>query len=242
MAGPLQQFEIKYIWDFWLWGWNFGITNSTLAMMISLTCLSIFLYFGAHKGKIIPGKMQSAVEMLYFAIHNLYKENVSASGAKYFPLVLTIFLYIFAMNIFGLMPYAFTVTSHIIITFVMATFVILFITIAGLIKNGASFFSVFLPSGTPGWMAPLMLIIEIFAYFSRAISLSIRLAANMTIGHTMLKVIAGFVVGASVLQATIPFLFTTCLFAFELFVAILQAYIFTILTCVYLNSVLELDH
>lgn len=242
MVSPLQQFEIKYFWGFCIGRWNLGITNSTLSMILALLGISFFLYCGMRHAQVVPSPWQAAVEILYFRVKSLFEDNVAKSGEKFFPLVLTIFLFTLAVNVFGLLPYAFTVTSHIIITFAMACFVIGLITVIGFCRHGLHFFSILLPSGTPWWMMPFMIIIELFAYFSRVISLSVRLAANMTIGHTMLKVIAGFAVGVSIFQAAIPFLFTTLLIGFELFIAVLQAYIFTILTCVYLNSVLELDH
>jgi F-type H+-transporting ATPase subunit a len=173
-------------------------------------------------------------------ITGMLDQNVGAKGKKFVPLIFTLFMFILTCNVFGMIPYGFTVTSHISITFALAMMVFLLVTLFGIYLHGFHFFSLFLPAGTPWWLAPLMVVIELFAYLARPVSLSLRLAANMVAGHVLLKVMAGFVVSMAIYLKILPIPFIVVLIGFELFVAALQAYIFTILSCVYLNDALNL--
>jgi F-type H+-transporting ATPase subunit a len=170
----------------------------------------------------------------------MLQQNVGPKGKKFVPLMFTLFMFILTCNLFGMIPYSFTVTSHISITFALAMMVFLLVTLLGFYLHGFHFFSLFLPAGTPWWLAPLMVVIELFAYLARPVSLSLRLAANMVAGHVLLKVVAGFVVSMAIYLKFLPIPFIVVLIGFEIFVAILQAYIFTILSCVYLNDAINL--
>lgn len=240
MSGsPLAQFEIKKIFHLpELFGLNISFTNSSLFMIISILFSLIFMYFSGRKLAIKPiSKMQILFESIYNFLLNMMGGAIKdKESLRFFPLIFTFFMFVISCNLMGMLPYGFTVTSHIIVTFGMAVFILLFITLLGLFRNGFAFFHIFLPSGTPLWLAPLVSFIEVFAYLARSISLSLRLSANMIAGHTMLKVIAGLAIGAG-LFSIFPFIFIVAITAFEFFVAVLQAYIFTMLICVYLNDV-----
>lgn len=239
--GPLHQFKIEPITsDLELFGLDVNFTNSSLYMVFASVLITLFLLGGMRKGALIPGRWQSMAEMSYEFIANMLRENTGAAGRRYFPFVFTLFMFILACNLLGMLPYSFTVTSHIIVTFALAVFIFVAVTIIGFIKHGLHFFHFFLPEGTPWWMAPLMVFIEVVAYLARPVSLSVRLAANMMAGHTMLKVIASFVIGLGWMLGWLPFALLMVLIGFEIFVAILQAYIFAILTCVYLNDAIHL--
>lgn len=245
---PLAQFEITPLISLPpVLGYDISFTNSSLFMVLSL--LSVWLFFElAMKSKaLVPGRLQSVAEMSYEFIGNMIRDNAGKEGRQFFPIVFTLFMFVLASNLWGMVPYSFTVTSHIAITFALALFIFLGVTLVALYKHGLKFFGFFLPHGTPLVMAPVMYLIELFSYLARPVSLSVRLAANMMAGHTMLKVIAGFVImllniGGIVGMAsgTIPLALLIVLTGFEIFVAVLQAYIFTILTCVYLNDALHL--
>lgn len=237
---PLDQFKIKEIADIELFGHDISITNSSLFMMLAV--LFIIVYFTiAFKGKkLIPSKLQLSGEIIYGMISDMLEQNVGAGGRKFIPLIFTLFMFILTCNLFGMLPYGFTVTSHISVTFAMAMMIFLLVTLLGLYIHGFHFFSLFLPAGTPWWLAPLMIVIELFAYLARPVSLSLRLAANMVAGHVLLKVMAGFVVSMAIYLKFLPIPFIVILIGFEIFVAVLQAYIFTILSCVYLNDAINL--
>lgn len=237
---PLDQFKVREIVDIELLGYDISITNSSLFMMIA--GFFIFLYFTlAFKGKkLIPTRLQISGELIYGMISNMLEQNVGSGGRKFVPLIFTLFMFILTCNLLGMVPYGFTVTSHISITFAMAMMIFLLVTLLGFYLHGLHFFSLFLPAGTPWWLAPLMVVIELFAYLARPVSLSLRLAANMIAGHILLKVMAGFVVSMAIYLKFLPIPFIVILIGFEIFVAVLQAYIFTILSCVYLNDAINL--
>lgn len=237
--GPLHQFEISKILPIEIGGYDVSFTNSSLFMLVSITAVTIFLVMGMGRGSLVPGRWQSMAELFYEFVANMLKENVGSAGRAYFPFIFTLFMFIFACNLIGMVPGSFTVTSHIIVTFAFALVIFIGVTIIGFVKHGLGYLHLFLPSGTPIVMAPLMIVIEVFSYFSRPVSLSIRLAANMIAGHILLKVIAGFVVSMGFF-GIFPVAFMVILVGFEIFVAILQAYIFTVLTCVYLNDAVHL--
>lgn len=246
MNNPLEQFKIQKLFDFSLMGYDISFTNSS-AMLILMLITSYFLFcFKVSKSSLIPSRLQVTRELFYGLITNMVKETAGDDAKRYVPFIFTLFIFILVCNSLGMIPYTFTVTSHIAITFTMAAFIFISVTVIGFARHGLHYLSLFLPSGTPIFMAPLMIFTEIFAYFVRPVSLSLRLAANMTAGHIVLKVIASFVglTGALGLVAgsisVLPFSLLVLLMGFELFVAILQAYIFTILTCIYLTDAIKL--
>ena len=237
---PLEQFKIKEIVDIELFGYNTSITNSSLFMI--LAGLFVVLYFTiAFKGsRLVPTRLQLSGEIIYGMISNMLEQNVGVGGRRFVPLIFTLFMFILACNLLGMIPYGFTVTSHISVTFALAMMIFLLVTLLGLYLHGLRFFSLFLPPGTPWWLAPLMVVIELFAYLARPVSLSLRLAATMVAGHVLLKVMAGFVISMAIYLKFLPIPFIVVLIGFEIFVAVLQAYIFTILSCVYLNDAINL--
>ena len=237
---PLDQFKVKEIVNIEIFGYDASITNSSLFMLI-VGAFIVFYFMLAFKGKsLVPSRFQLSGELAYGMITDMLDQSVGAKGRKFVPLIFTLFMFILTCNLFGMVPYGFTVTSHISITFALAMMVFLLVTLVGIYLHGFHFFSLFLPAGTPWWLAPLMVVIELFAYLARPVSLSLRLAANMVAGHVLLKVMAGFVVSMAVYLKILPIPFLVILIGFELFVAVLQAYIFTILSCVYLSDALNL--
>jgi F-type H+-transporting ATPase subunit a len=237
---PLDQFKVKEIVNIEIFGYDASITNSSLFMLI-VGAFIVFYFMLAFKGKsLVPSRFQLSGELAYGMITDMLDQSVGAKGRKFVPLIFTLFMFILTCNLFGMIPYGFTVTSHISITFALAMMVFLLVTLVGIYLHGFHFFSLFLPAGTPWWLAPLMVVIELFAYLARPVSLSLRLAANMVAGHVLLKVMAGFVVSMAIYLKILPIPFLVILIGFELFVAVLQAYIFTILSCVYLSDALNL--
>jgi F-type H+-transporting ATPase subunit a len=246
MAGsghsPLEQFRINKLADISIFGADISFTNSALFMFLAaIITICLFLY-SIRKLQLIPTRSQLSAEMIYEFIKNMLIENAGKDAMKFFPLAFTLFMFTLTMNLLGMVPYSFTATSHIIITFLLAAILFVTVVIAAFMKHGLKFLSIFMPSGSPLWLAPLLIVIELFAYLMRPVSLSIRLAANMTAGHTMLKVIAGFILPLGFIGGWLPLLFLVILTGFEIFVAILQAYIFTMLACVYLSDAVELHH
>jgi F-type H+-transporting ATPase subunit a len=239
VASPLQQFEIKPIIPIELGGADVSFTNSSLFMVISLVAISAFMILGMRRGAIVPGRWQCATEMAYEFIANMLRDTVGQEGRKYFPFVFTVFMFVLFGNLLGMVPYSFTFTSHIVVTFALAFIIFVGVTILGFVKHGLHFFSFFVPPGTPLPMYPLLIPIEVISYLSRPISLSVRLFANMLAGHTLLKVIAGFVWALGVF-GVLPLAFVVALTGLEILIACLQAYVFTILTCLYINDALHL--
>jgi F-type H+-transporting ATPase subunit a len=237
---PLAQFEIQPLAQIQIGGLDASFTNSALWMVIAVAAITAFMLFGTRKQAIVPGRWQSLCEGMYDFVSNLLKENVGNEGRQYFPFVFSLFMFILFANLFGLLPGAFTVTSHIVVTAAMALFVFFMVTIIGIIRHGFHFFTYFVPKGAPMWLMPLMVPIEILSYFIRPLSLSVRLFANMVAGHVMLAVVGGFVFALGVWAGWIPLAFVTVLFGLELLIACLQAYVFTILTCIYLNDAIHL--
>ncbi len=237
---PLAQFEIYPIVPMNLLGYDVSFTNASLWMLLSALGLLIFLSVGGKRMQLVPGRWQTAAESVVGMVHGMVDENVGREGFKYFPVVFTLFVFVLFTNMFGMLPYSFTVTSHIIVTFALAMLVFLGVTLIALFRHGPiKFLHYFVPEGTPKLMIPFMFPIELLSYLSRPVSLSIRLAANMMAGHTLLKIIAGFV-GVIGLLGVFPFALLVVLIGFELGVALLQAYIFTILTCIYLHDAIHL--
>ena len=237
---PLDQFKIKEIANIQLFGHDVIVTNSALFMIIASLFIILYFTLAFKNKKLVPTRLQLSGELFYNLITDTVNQNVGVKGKKFVPLIFTLFMFIMVCNLFGMIPYGFTVTSHISITFALAMMVFLLVTLLGFILHGFHFFSLFLPAGTPWWLAPLMILIELFAYLARPVSLSLRLAANMVAGHVLLKVIAGFIVSMAFYLKIFPIPFISVLIGFEIFVAILQAYIFTISSCVYLNDAINL--
>jgi len=208
-------------------------------MVATVLAISLFLVMGMRRNALIPGRWQSMVELSYIFIANLIKDTVGSEGRPYFPFVFTVFMFVLFGNLFGMLPYAFTFTSHIVVTFTMAMFVFLGVTLIAIMKHRMHFFSFFMPPGVPMYMAPILIPIEIISYLSRPISLSVRLFANMLAGHTLMKVFAGFIFTLGVFGIA-PWFFIVALTGLEIVIAFLQAYVFTILTCLYLNDALHL--
>lgn len=236
---PLAQFEIKQLIPMEFGSIDASFTNSSLMMVLTVLGISAFLVLGMRKHAHVPGRWQSMAELSYIFIANLVKDTVGSEGRAYFPFIFTVFMFVLFGNLLGMVPYSFTFTSHIIVTFAMALFVFIGVTLIALAKHKMHFFSFFMPPGVPILMAPLLVPIEIISYLSRPISLSVRLFANMLAGHTLLKVFAGFVVSLGI-AGIAPLLFVVALTGLEFVIAFLQAFVFAILTCLYLNDALHL--
>jgi F-type H+-transporting ATPase subunit a len=239
VASPLEQFSIDPLVPIKIGGLDASFTNSSLWMVIAITVITLFLTLSVRYRQIVPGRLQSIAEIAYEFVGNMIRSNVGPGGRPYFPFIFTLFMFILLGNLLGLIPYSFTYTSHIIVTFGMALVVFLGTTIIAFAKHGLKFFGFFLPHGTPIFIAPLLVPIEILSYFTRPVSLSLRLFANMTAGHTLLKVFGGFVFAMGFL-GFVPLAATIALFGLEFLVAFLQAYVFAVLTCIYLHDALHM--
>ena len=236
---PLEQFVIKPIVPVEIGGVDVSFTNSALFMTIAVVVAAVFLVLGMRRSDIVPGRWQAAVELSYDFIAGLLRDTVGAEGRKYFPIIFTLFMFVLLGNLLGMVPYSFTFTSHIVVTFAMAIMIFIGVTILGFVRHGMHFFSFFAPPGTPVVMLPLLVPIEIISYLSRPISLSVRLFANMLAGHTLIKVIAGFIALLGV-AGVLPFALVVALTGLEILIAFLQAYVFAILTCLYINDAIHL--
>ena len=236
---PLQVFKIEPIVPIHVGGYDLSFTNSSLFMVIALLGVTLFFVVGMQPRALVPGRLQSMAEICYEFIANLLRDTVGGEGKRYFPIVFTIFMFVLFGNLLGMLPYSFTFTSHIIVTFALAISVFIGVTILGIAKHGLQFAKFFVPPGVSVALWPLMIPIEIISYLSRPVSLSVRLFANMLAGHTLLQVFAGFV-GALGLFGILPLAFVVALSGLEFLIAVLQAYVFTILTCLYINDALHL--
>jgi len=235
---PLAQFEVYPIIPLKFGELDLSFTNASLWMVIVLGMATSLLMMGVRNRQLVPGRWQSMSEMLVEFISSVVTDNAGKEAMKFFPLIFSLFMFILLSNLCGMIPLSFTVTSHIVVTFALAATLFVGITILGFVKHGMHFLSLFLPAGTPWWMVPLMIPIELTSYFMRPVSLSIRLAANMLAGHLLLKIVAGFVMIG--LLGIFPFGFLLIFTGFEIFIACLHAYIFTLLICIYLNDALNL--
>ena len=222
-------------------------TNSNEAMLGAAVIIVVLFAIGIRSGALVPGRAQALVELLYEFVRNMCEETIGAGGLRYFPLVFTLFSFILLGNLIGLFPYFFAFTSHIAVTLTLALFVFVFSTGVGFYTHGLRFFKFFVPAGVPIWLLPLLVPIEIISYLSRPVSLSVRLFANMTAGHVMWEVFAGFMLlltasfgVAGALAAILPLGLNVALVALELLVAGLQAYVFAILTCLYLHDAVHM--
>jgi len=246
---PIHQFQITNIFTFGrIGGTELAFTNSAMFMLIALAII-LALTLGATSARaIVPGRLQSIAEISYEFIAQTLRSTAGTEGMKFFPLVFSLFMFILVVNVIGLIPYAFTVTSHIIVTVALALLVFITVLVYGFWKNGLRFFKLFVPSGIPIYILPLVTFIEVLSFLSRPVSHSVRLFANMLAGHITLKVFAGFITMLGALGfvgwvgAVLPLGLTVALMALELLVAFLQAYVFAILTCIYLNDAIHPGH
>jgi F-type H+-transporting ATPase subunit a len=239
LHSPIEQFQIKPLIPIHLFGLDLSFSNSALWMMIALAVLMAMFTFATSNAGVVPGRLQSVAELCYEFVAGMVRDNVGEAGKPFFPYVFTLFVFILTGNLLGMVPYSFTFTSHIIVTFALALFTFLGVTLVGLALHGLHFFSFFVPKGVPIFMMPLMVVIEVLSYLTRPISLSVRLFANMMAGHTMLKVFAGFTIMLGFLGVA-PIAINVALTGFEILVAFLQAYVFAVLTCIYLNDAVHL--
>jgi F-type H+-transporting ATPase subunit a len=242
MASPIEQFEIKPIIPV------INFTNSSLFMIGTVAVIVGGLMLATRQRAVVPGRAQSVAEMLHDFVAGTLRDSAGPEGMRFFPLVFSLFAFVLTANLLGMIPGFFTVTSHVIVTFALAMLVIGTVVVYGFIKHGTHFLGLFVPSGVPAWLLPFITVIEVISFLSRPISLSLRLFANMLAGHIALKVFGGFVVslGAAgvgyAILAPLPLLMAVALTALEFLVAFLQAYVFTVLTCIYLNDALHPGH
>jgi len=245
---PIHQFQISKWIPIEIGGMDFSFTNSSAFMVATVAAAGAFLFLTTSSRGLIPSRLQSVSEMSYEFVASMLRDAAGSHGMKFFPFVFSLFMFVLTANLLGLFPYFFTVTSHIIVTFALALLVIGTVIVYGFWKHGLSFLKLFVPSGVPGILIPLVVLIEIISFLSRPISLSVRLFANMLAGHITLKVFAGFVTSLSALGAVgvfgavLPLIMTVAITALEFLVAFLQAYVFAVLTCMYLNDALHPSH
>ena len=242
-TNPMHQFHVYRIGpEINVGGVDLSFTNASLFMLISAILISILLLFSTREKKLIPSKIQLISEMLYNFIAKMISDTAGKKAKPYFPFIFSLFIFILFCNMVGMLPYSFTVTSHIIVTLTFAIFIFIAVNILGFVIHGFKYLKIFVPSGVPVILLPLIVVIEIISYLSRPISLSVRLFANMMAGHTMMKVFGGFVVSLGIIGGWLPLSFSVALTGLEILVAFLQAYVFAILTCIYLNYALNLHH
>ncbi len=237
--GPMEQFEIKSLIDLNLAGYDISFTNSSLFMTLSVLIAFTFYWFATRKSALVPGRLQLIGELIFDFTLSMIKENVGKEGIKYFPFIFTLFLFILLGNVLGLLPYSFTFTSHIVVNAGIAVFIFIGVTIIGFSRHGFHYLRLFCPEGTPIPVAIVLVPIEIMSYFIRPISLSLRLFANMLAGHVLLKVLAGFVISLGFI-GIIPFLAVSAVTLLEIMVALIQAYVFALLTTIYLNDAVNM--
>ena len=242
-SNPMTQFEVYRIGpEIKIGAFDISFTNASLFMVVSSLAILLIFNLGAKKNSMLPNKIQLLAELSYTFVSKMISDTAGSKAKPYFAFIFSLFMFVLFCNMVGMLPYSFTVTSHIIVTLIMALFIFIAVTIIGFIKHGFKYLSIFVPSGVPAVLLPLITIIEIISYLSRPVSLSVRLFANMMAGHTMLKVFGGFVVSLGILGGWLPLSFSVALTGLEILVAFLQAYVFAILTCIYLNDALNLHH
>lgn len=248
MASPLEQFAIKRYAEFSVGGVDASFTNASLFMLFALVAVWLFLFMGLRRAEIVPGRWQAALEAVHEFVVGLVDENIGPKGRKYVPFIFSLLMFVLVLNILGLLPWGYTVTSHIAVTFAMAAFIFVMCIVIGLVRHGLRFFTLFVPPNTPVLLLPIIIPIELLSYLSRPLTLSIRLFANMTAGAILLKVFAGFTVGLGLAGGIfaavgiLPLVMNVALFALKLLVAVVQAYVFALLTTVYLNDSVNLSH
>jgi F-type H+-transporting ATPase subunit a len=248
-ADPIHQFQITRLFTLGhIGGQEIAFTNSSAYMFGAVAVIALLMIGGSAGRKLVPDRIQSIAELSYEFVANTIRSTAGAEGMRFFPLVFSIFMFICISNVIGIIPYAFTVSSHLIVTAALALMVFFLVLFYGLYRNGLKFFKLFVPSGVPVYILPLVVVIEVISFFLKPISHSVRLFANMLAGHIALKVFASFVpllaaLGiAGYFGAVLPLGMVVALTALEILVAFLQAYVFTILTCIYLNDALHPGH
>ncbi len=242
-ANPMSQFDVYRIGpEIKVGTFDISFTNASLFMILSTVSILLIFNLGSKKNSILPNKIQLLAELSYTFVSKMISDTAGSKAKPYFAFIFSLFMFVLFCNMFGMIPYTFTVTSHIIVTFVLASFIFIGVTVIGFIKHGFRYLKLFVPSGVPAVLLPLIVIIEIISYLSRPISLSVRLFANMMAGHTMMKVFGGFVISLGIVGGWLPLSFSVALTGLEILVAFLQAYVFAILTCIYLNDALNLHH
>jgi len=242
-TNPMHQFEVYRIGpEIKLGSVDISFTNASLFMVISSITILLIFNIGSKKNSLIPNKMQLLSELSYTFVSKMISDTAGSKAKPYFAFIFSLFMFVLFCNMFGMIPYTFTVTSHIIVTFMLAAFIFIGVTVIGFLKHGIGYLKLFVPSGVPLVLMPLIVIIEIISYLSRPVSLSVRLFANMMAGHTMMKVFGGFVISLGIIGGWLPLSFSVALTGLEILVAFLQAYVFAILTCIYLNDALNLHH
>jgi F-type H+-transporting ATPase subunit a len=238
MENPLEQFAIHTLIPIHIGKYDVSFTNSSLFLTITFLLIVFLFFVGTSRKAVVPGRLQSSAELLYEFTANMVEDNAGHGSAKYVPFVMAIFLMVLFGNVLGLIPYGFTFTSHIIVTAAMALMIFVVVVLLSLKNHGIGFFKTFFPPGAPIFLAPLLIPIEVLSYVFRPISLSVRLFANMMAGHVMLKLFAGFTIALG-LFGVLPLTFVVLLTGFEILVALLQAYVFALLTSIYLKDTLE---
>jgi F-type H+-transporting ATPase subunit a len=238
---PLGQFEIHRIAEWSVGGVDVSFTNSAAMMLAVVAVVTAFLTLSTRGHTMVPSRWQSLAELSYELMAKTVRDSIGPEGRTYFPFVFSLFMFVLLSNSLALIPGSFAVTAHIIVTFGLAISIFIGATILGFVLHGVRFLTIFVPPGVPIWLAPILAPIEVISYLSRPVSLSVRLAANMTAGHTMLHVFAGFVIALG-LFGFVPFVFIILLYALEVIVAVLQAYVFAVLTCLYISDAVHLTH
>jgi F-type H+-transporting ATPase subunit a len=249
MADPIHQFVLEPIVPFQVGNIDLSFTNSSLWMSIAVVSSMVLLTVAMRQKAMVPGRGQVLAEGVYQFVANMIRENTGPKGREYFPFVFTIFMVVLIGNLLGMIPWSFTYTSHLIVTAALALSIFFAVMIIGIVRHGMHFFELFVPPGVPLWLFPLILPIEILSFLTRPITLSVRLFANMMAGHLVLKVFAGFSVAmlaafgvGGFFMGLVPALFNVALIAFEFLVALLQAYVFATLACIYLKDTIEIGH
>jgi len=247
MPDPIHQFEIHKIVPITIFGWDASFTNAALFMLIAVLLTALFFFVSLRSRSLVPTRLQSLAEIAVEFVRNMLRSTMGEEGMVFFPFVFSLFMFIFVANTLGLIPGSFTVTSQIVVTAALAITVFLMVLVVGFAKHGLGFLKLFVPAGVPIYVLPLVTAIEIISFLSRPVSHSVRLFANMLAGHITLKVFGGFVVmllGAGIYStlAPLPLLMAIAMTALEVLVAFLQAYVFTMLTCMYLSEALHPEH
>ena len=242
-TNPMHQFNVYRIGpEISLGNIDISFTNASLFMIISALAIISVFFAGTRRKAVIPTKIQLLTELSYTLVSKMISDTAGSKAKPYFPFIFSLFMFVLFCNMLGMLPYSFTVTSHIIVTFALAAIIFIGVTIIGFVNHGVGYLKLFIPSGVPVVLLPIIVIIEIISYLARPVSLSVRLFANMMAGHTMLKVFGGFVISLGIIGGWLPLSFTVALIGLEVLIAFLQAYVFAILTCIYLNDALNLNH
>ena len=242
-TNPMHQFNVYRIGpEISLGNVDISFTNASLFMMLSALAIISVFFAGTKRKAIVPTKIQLLTELSYILVSKMISDTAGSKAKPYFPFIFSLFMFVLFCNMLGMLPYSFTVTSHIIVTFALAAVIFIGVTIIGFVNHGVGYLKLFIPSGVPVVLLPIIVIIEMISYLARPVSLSVRLFANMMAGHTMLKVFGGFIISLGIIGGWLPLSFTVALIGLEILIAFLQAYVFAILTCIYLNDALNLNH